>query len=171
MGCFGYMCNGCGLSVRGGETSVVKHIRHGEVMGEATGVYDTYGGVEGNDTYRSNDEKGGVNSHHQVWQSEFILQDSAGFLAAARIYKKRAIAWSDYCKVKVAEGEPALSDAMYAEWAKLPRIVPPEGGARSGVEAWHRRCYDRASDAERSRHVISEPDPNQSWGKPRAKYI
>ena len=110
MGCFGYMCNGCGLSVRGGETSVVKHIRHGEVMGEATGVYDTYGGVEGNDTYRSNDEKGGVNSHHQVWQSEFNLQDSAGFLAAARIYKKRAIAWSDYCKVKVAEGEPALTE-------------------------------------------------------------
>lgn len=46
MGCFGYVCNMCGNAIRDGEKAVFKHIRHGKVLGEATGTCDNYGRME-----------------------------------------------------------------------------------------------------------------------------
>lgn len=57
---------------------------------------------------------------------------------------------------------------MCKEWKSLQKDEknPP----RSGIEAWHKYCYDMASKELKDKHIISESDPNQSWGKPRAKY-
>lgn len=45
MGCFGYICKGCGTSIRGnchsgGEKCVMIHVRHGQEMGRVEGHYD-----------------------------------------------------------------------------------------------------------------------------------
>ena len=50
MGCFGYICKGCGTSIRGdyfngGEKTIMIHVRHGEELGRVEGHYDEYGRV------------------------------------------------------------------------------------------------------------------------------
>lgn len=165
MGCFSYICNGCNKSIRGEETAVLKHIRHGEVLGEAIGTYDSYGRVEENDVYR-NDDKDNINSHQEICASEFDFLDSEGY--SGRLYKEKPIQWMEYRQTKVAEGLEDLCEEIYTEWESLPRIVVDK--PRSGVEAWHKYCYDRAPEEKKEKHIISKSDPNQSWGKPRKMY-
>lgn len=43
MGCIGYICKGCGTAIRGncydgGELCIMKHVRHGEVLGKLLGL-------------------------------------------------------------------------------------------------------------------------------------
>lgn len=163
MGCFGYICNGCGKAIRGDELAVLKHIRHGKVLGEATGYYDSYGKVDGNDNYR-NDDKGNINSHFEICKSEFDFYDSEGY--RGKIYEGKPIDWMQFRAIK---GMDNLSDEMYEEWRLLPQYVPEK--IASGTEVWHKYCYDRASEEDKERHIPSEGDSNQSWGKPRKKYM
>lgn len=170
MGCFGYMCVGCEKSIRGEERAVLKHIRHGKVLGETVGVYDSYGGVEGHsevgEAYRGHHD--GINGHLSIHTSEFKFPDSPGY--DAKLYKGEPIFWMEYREKKKAEGMVDLCDEMYEEWRTLPyapKIVP----SRSGVEAWHEKCYNEASQEIKDEHIISESDPNQSWGKPRKKFM
>lgn len=168
MGCFGYMCIHCGKSIRGGEQAVLKHIRHGEVMGETRGTYDSYGGVEECDHYRGHHDE--INGHMSIWTSEFEFLDSEGF--SGKIYKGEPITWMTYRSRKVSEGVKDLSQEIYDEWDTLEKYVQSEA-PRSGTEAWHTYCYDRGKNTQelKEKHVISEGDPDQSWGKPRKKFM
>lgn len=82
MGCFSYICNKCGLNIRENERVVLKHVRHGEILGETIGTYDSYGRVYEDPIYRSRkeDEKShlGINSHEEICKSEFSFEDSIG---------------------------------------------------------------------------------------------
>lgn len=130
-----YSCNGCGLWIRSGENAVLKHIRHGEVLGEAAGHYDSCGGIIEDETYR-NDDRNSLNCHDEIWKSEYQCCDSIQF--------------GD------TEGP-----------------VRSEGAAKghgSGVEAWHKYCYDYAGAQEKSVHKISARNHTLSWGEPREKY-
>lgn len=166
MGCFGYICNGCKKSIRGGEKAVLKHIRHGKVLGETTGTYDYYGRVEEDNVYR-NDDKNNINSHDEICASELDFLDSKGY--TGRLYKDKPTKWLEFRRLKVAEGMEDLSSEMYGEWARLPRILVDN--PRSGVEAWHAKCYAKASEEEKNKHTISKDDPNQSWGNPRKEFM
>lgn len=168
MGCFGYICVKCDSAVREGERAVLKHIRHGEVLGETRGVYDSYGGVEEDDNYRGDHD--GINGHMSIWTSEFVFPDSEGY--DAKTYKNKPVTWMEYRSVKVSEGVEDLSDEIYKEWASLP-YAPKPSVPRSGVEAWHEYCYDRGrnTDELKKQHMISKGDPNQSWGTPRKKFM
>jgi hypothetical protein len=162
MGNFGYMCNSCGLSVRGGEKAVLRHVRHGLVLSEARGTYDGYGRVEEIDSI----------NRDEAWRSEFLLEDSIGFIVEARIWQGKPISWVDFRRVAPAAGIPDLSKKMYNTWETLPRYKDTRTEpARSGIEAWHAYCFDRAAAAARDAHTISKSDPNQSWGTPRKKYL
>lgn len=165
MGCFGYICNKCDLSIRGGEKAVLKHIRHGEVLGETSGTYDYYGRVEEDSVFRNNDQDN-INNHEEICKSEFDFLDSSGY--DGKIYKGKPVQWMKFREIKVAEGTEDLSQKIYFEWDKLPsvKVVNP----RSGTEAYHKYCYERTSEEERAKHTISKSDPNQSGGSPRKKY-
>ena len=86
MGCFGYICKGCGTSIRGncftgGEKCVMIHVRHGEEMGRVEGHYDEYGRVIEQENLENEDlvfrgEGEGINSHHEICKSEFEFEDS-----------------------------------------------------------------------------------------------
>jgi hypothetical protein len=86
MGCFGYICKGCGTSIRGncftgGEKCVMIHVRHGEEMGRVEGHYDEYGRVIEQENLENEDlvfrgEGDGINSHHEICKSEFEFEDS-----------------------------------------------------------------------------------------------
>lgn len=168
MGCFGYICNGCKTSVRYGEEAVLKHIRHGVVKGEATGTYDSYGGVEENDDYRGHHD--GLNGHMSIHESEFNLLDSIHFYDYAKIYMEKPILWMQYRAMK---GIDDLSESMYKEWESLPYykdVLTEDQTPLSGVEAWHTYCYNRATEETKAKHIIADSDPDQSWGKPRKKY-
>ena len=41
----------------------------------------------------------------------------------------------------------------------------------NGMAAWHKKCYDEATEKERNDTTPSEQDPDQSWGKPREEFI
>lgn len=166
MGCFGYICVKCGLSIRAGEKAVLRHIRHGEVLGEAAGTCDDYGRVYEDTNYRNYDI-GNTNSHDQICQSEFGFTDSIYY--DGKIYKGNPIKWMEYRKVKVAEGLEDLCAEIYKEWETLEKVSPRE--IRSGTQAYHQYCWDRASEEEKAKHIISKGDPNQAGGQPRKKYL
>lgn len=166
MGCFGYICVGCGKSIRYGERAVLKHIRHGEVLGETVGTYDSYGRVMEDSTYRSFDPNN-INGHDEICKSEFDLSDSEG--CRGKLYKGKPVKWLEYRKIKVGEGIEDLSQEMYDEWDNLMAVLPSQ--VKSGTEAWHEYCYNRATEETKDQHRISEGDPDQSWGNPRKKYM
>ena len=84
MGCYSYICNHCGKNIRYGEKAHLIHLRHGEIIGEAEGTYDSYGSVEENEGFDNAvfNKWDGVNpadpnSHDEVMISSFDLPDSA----------------------------------------------------------------------------------------------
>ena len=171
MGMFSYLCSKCGLSVRGGEQAVLRHIRHGQLVGEARGTYDGYGRVEEDALYRHEFPKH-PNDVDQLFRSEFELLDSLWFVSTARIYQGEPLTWINYRTAAVANGVGDLSPQMYAEWEGLPLYSEVYTDfPRSGIEAWHAYCFDHTNDEAKNQHHISVHDPNQSWGKPRKKYL
>ena len=86
MGCFGYICKGCGTPINGdcfngGEKTIMIHVRHGEELGRVEGHYDEYGrvieeeGLDENTRFRGN--KISTNSHKEICESEFRLTSFA----------------------------------------------------------------------------------------------
>jgi len=200
MGNYGYICNKCKLSVRGGEKAVLRHIRHGQLAGETRGCYDGYGGVvedkvfngfEGDfwgpadgsavfapdtlDDWQGANDPGmsaHPNSHRQLWLSQYKLDDSKGFIEGARVFGGKPLDWMGFRAAAPAAGIADLSKKMYATWEALtPYSESHTQPPLSGVEAWHAYCFEKAKPQAKEAHVISESDPDQSWGKPRKKYL
>ena len=57
------------------------------------------------------------------------------------------------------------------EYKEFLNLAKAKREAYSGIVAWHSYCYNKATEDERNDLTPSEPDPNQSWGKVRKKYI
>lgn len=70
---FGYICPGCNTPINEGEFCTLQHYRHGKLIGEATGRYEDFGGIVGNDSFRRGK---GRNSPKEIYISEFELEDS-----------------------------------------------------------------------------------------------
>lgn len=194
MGCFGYICKGCGTAIRGdcfkgGELCVMKHVRHGKVLGEVTGHYDEYGRVfeeKGKENrFRGNNDSD-INSHAEICQSEFDMDDSLRS-SNERIYKGELYDSISYFMERTAEiliegnkkgseGGKAADQKVHSrdffeqctkEFMELPTVPRP---AKSGIVAWHKKCYDKATEEEKNDCIPSESDPGQSWGRIRKKY-
>ena len=182
MGCFGYICKGCGTPINGncfsgGEKCVMIHVRHGIEIGRIEGHYDEYGrvieqeGLPEDERYRGNSE--GPNGHSEICISEFYLNDSYLGLMDKRVYNGQEILYYNYCILKRHETESSLweeleSNGVYEkEFAALPI---PARERYSGTVAWHSRCYTQASPDKQNNLMPSDNDPNQSWGRIRKKY-
>jgi hypothetical protein len=180
MGSYGYICPKCGKNVRAGELCVLRNVRHGIVIDEATGHYDEYGGVEESDSFDTGD----------AGTSFFNFDDSIWKYATHRIYNGEMIEWfwyymgkmdeynEQYKKVfkDIKEGKEDVQmpeypdkEELLEEFRKLPK--PDITLAKSGVSAYHKYCFDRLSEEEKTKNICSLSDPDQSWGAPRKKYM
>jgi hypothetical protein len=112
------------------------------------------------------------NSHRQLWLSQFRFADSKGFVESARLWEGKPLDWMAYRAAASAAGIKDLSPKMYARWEELTLYSEIyQGEPLSGIEAWHAYCFDHATAEAKEAHIISEGDPDQSWGKPRKKYL
>jgi hypothetical protein len=194
MGCIGYICKGCGTAIRGncydgGELCIMKHVRHGEVLGEVVGHYDEYGRVieeEGKENRFRGEDETDINSHSEICDSEFGMNDSRRS-QVEHIYKDKTYDFSLYLlkrKVEIimAESEKGEAEELAAdklveshdffiqckeEFKKLPVF---KRKAKSGIVAWHKKCYDEATEEQRNDLTPSEDDPDQSWGRIRKRF-
>jgi len=119
MGSFSYLCNGCGTSLRANEHVVLKHLRHGQVLGETQGHYDDCGRVIEDPVFRDDDRAAATgyqrpavgsanfnpNSHMEMCDSDFDFADSGGDEGYAnRIYQGQSLSKEDYARQRIAEG-------------------------------------------------------------------
>lgn len=108
MGCFGYICKGCGTPINGncftgGEKCVLIHVRHGEIIGQTEGHYNEYGGVIEDPVYR-NDDENNPNNHKEICDSEFGLPDSLlDEFRVKRLYNEKEVDWFLYLQTIVKE--------------------------------------------------------------------
>lgn len=65
------------------------------------------------------------------------------------------------------ENRQKINKNLQAIWDSLEI---PKDFKYSGIVAWHKKCYDEASDEEKNDLTPSLTDPNQSWGRVRKKY-
>lgn len=106
MGCFSYICNKCGQNIRDGERCVLRHIRHGEILGETTGTYDTYGRVDEDKVFRSYSRDGltEINTHEEICKSEFKYEDSIskeGYVNRNyRVYEGKKVDLKEYIEIQ-----------------------------------------------------------------------
>lgn len=114
MGCFGYICKGCGTGIRGncwdgGEKIIMFHVRHGEIVGRVEGHYDEYGKVI-EQANLSEDQKfrgdcNGINGHKEICDSELRLEDSIFRLENLRVYKGVEVDFPKYVSMLIKEEE------------------------------------------------------------------
>ena len=106
MGCFSYICNKCGENIREGERCVLRHIRHGEILGETTGTYDSYGRVDEDKVFRSWEKDGltEINNHREICASEFDFSDSVSKECYSsinyRVYEGQKIDLKQYFEIQ-----------------------------------------------------------------------
>lgn len=74
MGCFGFICKHCGKNIREEELCHLIHIRDGEILGEAVGHYNSYGGVEENDIFFKDNDT--INSSDEILDSMLYMSTS-----------------------------------------------------------------------------------------------
>ena len=189
MGCFGYICKGCGTAINGdalagGEKCVMIHVRRGKEIGRVEGHYDEYGRVieqewlPEEDKYRG--DSNGINGHSEICDSEFALEDSFFRLESLRIYQGEEIDYRQYylatirsfreqgLMLETATLEFLSNEEFYQQqFNDLPKV---KREAYSGTAAWHSLCYNRADPEKKADLAPSESDPNQSWGRIRKKY-
>jgi hypothetical protein len=182
MGCFGYICKGCGTPINGdcfigGEKCMLIHVRHGEEIGRVEGHYDEYGrvieqeGLPEAERYRGDDS--GPNGHEAICKSEFGLADSLCLLQSSRIYKGQELSFFQFAVAKSLEAGVVLdvNPFSHAEYECEFNALPiPKRAHYSGTAAWHSLCYHRATTEERNDLTPSDSDPNQSCGRIRKKY-
>lgn len=135
MGCYGYICRGCGSNIRGdyhdgGERAVMIHVRHGKELGRVEGHYDEYGGVveqrempdtdpmkwEGDVSEELEDQY--PNCHMQIHHSIFNCDDSYYQVSQQRVYKGQNIDILRYCTKRVRDD---LEELNY-DVEKLPYL-------------------------------------------------
>lgn len=112
MGCFGYICKGCGTPINGscmtgGEKCIMIHVRNGEEIGRVEGHYDEYGRVMEQDDLPE-DEKyrgysDGANGHSEICRSEFELEDSFFRLEGMRLYNGKEVSYMDYIRMGMSK--------------------------------------------------------------------
>jgi len=112
VGCFGYLCKGCGTSIRGncftgGEKTVMIHVRHGEELGRVEGHYDEYGrvieqeGMPEGERFRGDSD--GINGHSEICDSEFRLEDSYYRTTEQKLYNGKGIEFYFYATRVISE--------------------------------------------------------------------
>ena len=193
MGDFSYICKCCGTPINDGELCVMKHIRHGKVLGEVTGHYDGYGRVteeEGKENRFRGEE--GINSHEQLCESEFSMEDSLK-VCPDRIVNGKRMAFSIYSldkqfeimdmshgfiAVKTEQDKKLVDfwendkDKFYKYCYELFKNYPlAVEKPASGIAVWHKKCYDSLSEEEKNDYTPSPQDPNQGWGEARKEFI
>lgn len=62
------------------------------------------------------------------------------------------------------------TDDFKREMNKWAQTLPISKKATSGIIAYHKVCYDKLESKEISNLKLSLPDPDQSWGNPRAEF-
>ena len=109
MGCFGYLCKGCGTQIvgncwEGGEKCVMIHVRSGKELGRVEGHYDEYGRAieEENRSNRFRGDGKGINSHSEICASEFSMKDSYGHHNQKRVFNGKACDLRTYASTRVA---------------------------------------------------------------------
>lgn len=130
MGCFGYICKGCGTPINGnchtgGEKCIMIHVRHGKELGRTEGHYDEYGRVVEDKVFR-NDDDNNINGHKEICKSEFHLEDS--YHQDMRLYKKKRVTPMEYVKMRV---QSELGTHNYCinttsflyDWVDYPRYL------------------------------------------------
>ena len=190
MGNYSYVCRGCGKSIREGEKAHLIHLRHSEVLGEAEGPYNGYGGVDGDLVFDRHGEEsvGSPCCHDEIIKSSFHLDDSYSDCRKGEKHLKmlngKPISLVEFGK-KMHEENPVdypHAETRPFEWdwdlqelckeayealedAELPNT-------HSGVLAYHAVCYHKLVDAGKPlSEKPSESDPNQGWGEPRAQFM
>ena len=169
MGLFSYICPKCSKNIRYGEECVLRHIRHGKMLGMATGIYDGYGRVYGDSSYRCYNTS--VNSHDEICKSEYGFPDSVGY--SRRILNGQKIEWEKFCQLHGINliSSIGIPDEIYKEWAILDVYRPKPEDIASGSSVYHKYCYDRLDQEEKDKFVISKRDPEQGCGNARKMYI
>lgn len=122
MGCFGYICKHCNTPVRGncfegGEKCVLIHVRQGKELGRVVGHYNEYGTVieeDKEDPTRFRGEEG-INSHDEIHQSEFRLDDSIGKYDDYRYYNGELIRYKQYLTAKAEAIEDIEHSEVFAQ--------------------------------------------------------
>lgn len=192
MGCFGYICNKCGKNIRDGEKAVLRHVRHGEILGETIGEYDSYGRVYEDSVFRSweKEEKSylNINSHEEICKSEFDLYDSKERETknlATKDFNGEEVGLDEYLKKvtnvtieKISFGEATKEEKeellkCIKDYNDLPEYENPTE-AKSGTVAFHAKCYKSLGFSEEElelRKTPSEIDPDQGCGTPRKQFI
>lgn len=166
MGLFSYICPKCRKGIKFQQSCVLRHVRHGELLGEGRGTYDGYGRVSGT-SYR-NDDPDNPNSQKEIWKSEYCLTDSVFF--EGKWYQGKPMDWSQYRRCKETEIGPIDFWSSDEEEKRKAALVDEEWkGLKkyrkhrilSGTSAYHEVCFDRLSDEEKQKLVISKMDPRQ----------
>lgn len=169
---FGYLCRGCNTGIRAGERVLLRHIRHGKVVGDAAGVYDGHGRVEGKPEFRHQGAPGypPVNSMAELVRSQHQLKDSGT--------RSGIQAWHQLCWVESGANRKdvsiSASDPRQAGGRARPRFralvmmpmahdVPPKGKRLP--------TYERLSLSQRVRYlnriideIVAQVDPKvKDW--------
>lgn len=196
MGCFSYLCNKCGLNLRDGERVVLRHVRHGEILGETIGEYESYGRVYEDDTFRSwsKEEKShlNINSHEEICKSEFDFFDSIGrqsYDVSNRNFEGQQVGLGEYLDIRrerdglVTMEDVSLGNATDFEGKALLKAISEynnlpfweeEFVPKSGVVAFHSKCYCSLKDNPEDNALKikpSEQDPEQGCGNPRKRFL
>lgn len=180
MGCYGYICPKCGKNIRGGELCVLRNVRHGVVIDEIVGHYNEYGGVEESETF----------DVRSAGASYFDFEDSMYRCLIHRTDNGEQVTWGGYLARRMEPYNKQLNKAIDdikagKQNVQIPQIPSEEdikkdflelpkldmALVKSGVSAYHKYCFDRLSDEEKEKNICSVDDPEQSWGKPRKKYM
>lgn len=112
MGCYGYICKGCGTPIigscfTGGEKCILIHVRHGKEIGRIEGHYDEYGrvieqeGLPEEVKYRGHNN--GINGHSEICRSEFELEDSLFRLEEMRLYDGKEVSFLEYMRLGMSK--------------------------------------------------------------------
>lgn len=175
---FSYICPACNRAINGDEVCHLRHIRHGVVLGETVGYYDGYGRTYGNFSGSNSDyrcdksdapSEGYENTHEEICASEFEFLDSEGF--NGRIFNGEPVRWVDFCKKNnINCYREEIPQSIYDLWDSLEKYEPSESEIKSGTSAYHEYCWQRLSNAEKEKNIISKGDPNQGWGTPLELY-
>lgn len=142
MGCFGYICKGCGTPVNGscfvgGEKCIMIHVRHGIEIGRVEGLYDEYGrvieqeGLPEDEKYRGYSD--GINGHSEICRSEFELEDSFFRLEGMRLCDGKEVSYMDYIRLGMSK---LIGGDLFSllDEAQKSEIISILGTSRSKAE-------------------------------------
>ena len=146
-----YRCNGCPDALVAGQVVILKHLRHGQVLGETQGHYNWRGGVEEDSVFR-NEQEGNPNNRLEIFDSEYNQEDSASFLVTETgqpYSRQETVALTD---LEVDFSDLEASKALIDNWMVQH---PPLNAVASGIEAWHKSCYTQATTSAKDLHQVS----------------